>query len=209
MVRHRRKIFPPGRILEGKAAVRKREKYSFGWIEARKLFETSDIFIRQLATKLGVNEKTVQRRAKSEGWARDVPQMSGQMSGAAFQVIVAAQPDSTPAALEIPHPTQLAVATCGILSDLRANLAAVVKDLGLVRELADAQTSGDENPARARLVEKVLALPSLIKSANDLTSAIARLADLGPGKKAGAMDLAKAADSGLFATPPAPNRTLQ
>jgi hypothetical protein len=190
--------------------VRKRE---FGWIEARKLFETSDIYIRQLATKLGVNEKTVQRRAKSEGWARDVPQMSGQMSDAAFQVIVAAQPDSTPADHEmphqIPHPSEIAVATCGILSDLRANLAAVVKDLGLVREIADAETAGDENPARARLVEKVLALPSLIKSANDLTSAIARLADLGPGKRANALDLAKAADSGLFATPAAPNKTLQ
>jgi hypothetical protein len=193
--------------------VRKREKYSFGWIEARKLFETSDIFIRQLATKLGVNEKTVQRRAKSEGWARDVPQMSGQMSGAAFQVIVAAQPDSTPADHEmphqIPHPSEIAVATCGILNALRANLDTVVQNLSLVREIADAETALDESPARARLVEKVLNLPGLIKAANDLTSAIARLADLGPGKRATAMDLAKAADSGLFATPAAPKRTLQ
>jgi len=109
----------------------------------------------------------------------------------------------------MPHPTQLAVATCGILSDLRANLHTVVQNLNLLRELADAETAGDESPARGNLVAKILALPGLIKAAGDLTLAIARLADLGPGKKAGAMDLAKAADSGLFATPPAPNRTLQ
>jgi hypothetical protein len=130
------------------------------------------------------------------------------MPGAAFQITAAPQPHSTPAAHEIPHPTEIAVATCGILNALRANLDLVVQNLDLVRALADAETS--KNPARARLVEKVLALPALIKAANDLTSAIARLADLGPGKKANALDLAKSsAESGLFATPPAPNRTLQ
>jgi hypothetical protein len=191
--------------------VRKTEKHSFGWLEARKQFENSDIYIRQLALKLKVDEKTVRLRAKAEGWLRNSAAIPQQMPGAAFQVIVAPQPHSTTAAPEIPHPmphpAEIAVATCGILNALRANLAAVVQDLSLVRELADAETS--KNPARARLVEKVLSLPALIKAANDLTSAIARLADLGPGKKAGAMDLAKAADSGLFATPPAPNRTLQ
>jgi hypothetical protein len=186
-----------------------RKRVSFGWLEARKQFENSDISFRQLATKLGVDEKTVRRRAKSEAWTRNAAQMPQQRPGAAFQVIVAAQPDSTPAAHEMPHPTALAREACGILSDLRANLAAVVKDLGLIREIADAETAGDENPARAKLVDKVLSLPGLIKAANDLTSAIARLADIGPGKKATAMDLAKTADSGLFAVPPAPNRTLQ
>lgn len=107
----------------------------------------------------------------------------------------------------IPHPSEIARATCGILSDLRANLNLVVQNLRLIRQLADAETADD--PARARLVAGVLSLPSLIKSANDLTCAIARLADLGPGKRETAMDLAQAADSGLFATPPAPKRTLQ
>jgi hypothetical protein len=189
--------------------VRKREKYSFGWIEARKLFETSDIYIRQLATKLKVDEKTVRRRARSEAWTRNAAEKPQHRLGAAFQISVAEQRDTTPAAHEMPHPTQLAVATCGILSDLRANLHTVVQNLNLLRELADAETAGDESPARGNLVAKILALPGLIKAAGDLTLAIARLADLGPGKKAGAMDLAKAADSGLFATPPAPNRTLQ
>jgi hypothetical protein len=109
----------------------------------------------------------------------------------------------------VPHPTEIARATCAILSDLRANLYLVVQNLRLIRQLADAETAGDENPARARLVAGVLSLPSLIKSANDLTSAIARLADLGPGKRETAQDMAKAADSGLYATPPAPKRTLQ
>jgi hypothetical protein len=190
--------------------VRKREKYSFGWLEAREQFENSDIFVRQLAAKLGVDEKTVRRRAMSEAWTRNAAQMPQQRPGAAFQITAAAQqPDSTPAAHEMPHPTAIARETCGTLNALRANLDTVVQNIHLIRELADAETSGDENPARARLVEKVLALPGLIKAANDLTSAIARLADLGPGKKANALDLAKTADSGLFATPPAPNRTLQ
>jgi hypothetical protein len=188
--------------------VRKREKY---WIEARNQFETSDIYIRQLALKLKVDEKTVRLRAKAEGWQRNSAAIPQQRPGAAFQITIAPQPDSTPAAHEMPHqmphPSEIAVATCGILNTLRANLDTVVQNLNLLRELADAETVGD--PARARLVEKVLALPALIKAANDLTSAIARLADLGPGKKANALDLAKAADSGLFATPPAPNRTLQ
>jgi hypothetical protein len=167
-----------------------------------------------LLPKLKVDEKTVRRRAKSEVWTRNAAEMPQPAAAAAFQITIAPQPDSTPAAHEIPHqmphPTEIARATCGILNALRANLDTVVGNLHLVRELADAETDGDENPARARLVEKVLALPGLIKAANDLTSAIARLADLGqPGKRAGAMDLAKAADSGLFATPPAPNRTLQ
>jgi hypothetical protein len=48
--------------------VRKREN---GWIEARKQFENSDIYIRQLALKLKVDEKTVRLRAKAEGWLRN------------------------------------------------------------------------------------------------------------------------------------------
>jgi len=190
--------------------VQNREKYSFGWIEARKQFETSDISIRQLALKLKVNEKTVRLRAKAEGWERNSAPIPQPVHIAEATAAVVAQLDQATGQTVFPLPSEMSRETCGTLDALRAHLDTVVQNLHLIRELAEAETAGDENPARARLVEKVLSLPGLIKAANDLTSAIARLADLGPGKKAGAMDLAKAADSGLFATPSAPNReTLQ
>jgi hypothetical protein len=44
----------------------------------------------------------------------------------------------------------------------------------------------------------------LVKAANDLTAALARLADNGPGKKEEAKEKAKAAGTGRFATPEAP-----
>jgi hypothetical protein len=188
--------------------VRKREKYSFGWIEARKQFENSDISIRQLALKLKVNEKTVRLRAKAEGWERNSAPIPQPVHIAEATAAVVAQLDVAGETI-FPLPSEIARETCGTLNALRAHLDTAVQNLHLIRELADAETAGDENPARARLVEKVLSLPGLIKAANDLTSAIARLADLGPGKKEGAMDLAKAADTGLFATPAAPKRTLQ
>jgi hypothetical protein len=189
--------------------VRKREKYSFGWIEARQQFENSDISVRRLALKLKVDEKTVRTRAKAEGWQRNSAPIPQPVHIAVATAAVVAQLDREAGETVFPLPAEMSRETCGTLNALRAHLDTVVQNLYLIRELADAETAGDENPARARLVEKVLSLPGLIKAANDLTSAIARLADIGPGKKEGAMDLAKAADAGLFATPAAPKRTLQ
>lgn len=109
-------------------------------------------------------------------------------------------------------PADIARNACVTIDALRAHLQTVVQNLHLIRELADAETDGDENPARARLVEKVLSLPGLIKAANDLTAAIARLADNGPGKKELAQEAAKDTAKGRFATPAAPklgSSTLQ
>lgn len=184
--------------------MRKREKYSFGWKEARKEYETSDISIRQLALKLKVNEKTVRLRVKAEAWERNSADIPQPIHIAEAAAAVVAQLDQATDNSTFPLPSEIARETCGTLNALRAHLDTVVQNLHLIRELADAETAGDESPARARLVEKVLSLPGLIKAANDLTSAVARLADVGPGKKEEAKDRAKAAGTGRFATPQAP-----
>jgi hypothetical protein len=199
------------------------EKYSIDWMEIKRRYEQEPCSIKALAREHKTTDTRIHRHAKANRWKLySAPQRRPQRAtqrgnrpptAALAETETGSQlphsEDGSPGDPTIPHPTEIARETCGTLNALRANLDLVVRELSLVRELADAETAGDENPARARLVEKVLSLPVLIKAANDLTSAIARLADLGPGKKANALDLAKSADSGLFATPPAPNRTLQ
>ena len=204
------------------------EYYSMNWIEIKRRYEEEPCSIKALAREYETTDTRIRRHAKANNWKLySAPQRGPQRAtqrrpqrGNRQPTAALAEPETgseLPHYEEqngqgdptMPHPTEIARETCGVLSDLRANLAAVVRNLDLVRDLAAAETAGDEGPARARLVANVLSLPGLIKAANDLTSAIARLADLGPGKKAGAMDLAKAADSGLFATPAAPKRTLQ
>ena len=204
------------------------ENYSINWIEIKRRYEEEPCSIKALAREYETTDTRIHRHAKANSWKLySAPQRGPQRATQRRPQRGNRQPTAALAETEtgselphyeeqngqgdptMPHPTEIARETCGTLDALRANLAAVVQDLRLARELADAETAGDDNPARARLVDKVLSLPGLIKAANDLTSAIARLADIGPGKKATAMDLAKSADSGLFATPAAPKRTLQ
>ena len=199
------------------------ENYSINWVEIKRRYEEETCSIKALAREYETTDTRIHRHAKANNWKlfsatqrgpQRRPQRGNRKPTAALAETETGSelphyeeqngPDDP-----MPHPTEIARETCGTLNALRAHLAAVVHDLRLVREIADAETAGDDNPARARLVEKVLSLPGLIKAASDLTLAVARLADLGPGKKAGAMDLAKAADSGLFATPAAPKRILQ
>jgi hypothetical protein len=180
------------------------EYYSMNWIEIKRRYEEEPCSIKALAREYETTDTRIRRHAKANNWKLySAPQRGPQRATQRRPQRGNRQPTATLAE------TEIARETCGTLDALRSNLAAVVQDLRLARELADAETAGDDNPARARLVDKVLSLPGLIKAANDLTSAIARLADIGPGKKATAMDLAKSADSGLFATPAAPKRTLQ
>ena len=193
-------------------------KIDVDWVEIQRRYQQEKCSIRALARQFGTTDTRIRRHALANAWTPYVaPQRRLQREPEPVQRAGQGRaPYEAPETVEaatinpaIHDPTEIARTTCGTLNTLRANLDLVVRELGLVRELADAETAGDHNPARARLVEKVLSLPSLIKAANDLTSAIARLADLGPGKKATALDLAKSADSGLFATPPAPARILQ
>ena len=223
---HRRKMFPGGN-LRCKVTTSKVEKNSTDWVEIKRRYEEEPCSIKALAREHDTTDTRIRRRAKANGWKLySAPQRAAQRRPQRVKR-VGAQPlhsrkeatseagtaafnaDGSPGDPTMPHPAEIARETCGTLDALRAHLDTAVRNLHLVREIADAETGGDESPARARLVEKVLSLPGLIKAANDLTSAIARLADIGPGKKATAMDLAKTADSGLFAVPPAPNRTLQ
>jgi predicted DNA-binding protein YlxM (UPF0122 family) len=184
--------------------VRKLEKNSSKQNKTRSLYENSDSSIREIAEKIKVDEKTVRNWAKAGSWVRksaDVPQFS-RISEVAESVV-----EQLETATRDPDgllPSEIARKTCGTLDALRAHLDTVVQNLHLVREMADAETAGDESPARARLVDKVLSLPGLVKAANDLTSAIARLADMGPGKKEEAKERAIAAGTGRFATPAAP-----
>jgi hypothetical protein len=174
----------------------------------RDLYSKSDISVRELARRAKVSEKTVRNRVKAEEWERksaDVPQEVRTADDLAERAETAAN-EVFPAAVD------LAKRFCGTIEVLQAEVDTVIRHLHLIRELADAETDGDENPARARLVEKVLSLPGLVKAANELTAALSRLADAGPGKKEDAKDRAKAAGTGRFATPQAPKgatETLQ
>jgi hypothetical protein len=183
--------------------VRKIEQNSSGWKKARKGYENSDRSIRDLAADLKVDEKTVRNRIKAEKWTRKSAEIPQEINiGAAAAAVVARLEASTEE--NIPVPAEIARNACITIDALRAQLQVVVQNLNLIRELVDAETAGDENSARARLVDKVLSLPGLIKAGSDLTAAIARLADNSPGKKELAQEAAKDTARGRFATPAPP-----
>lgn len=177
------------------------EKDSPNWIQLRSVFSESSSSIRELARRAGVSEKAVRNRVKAERWVRksaESPQEVRSMDDLAAGAETAAN-ELFPAAVD------LAKRFCGTLEVLQAEVDTVVRNLHLLREIAEAATAGDETPARGRLVEKVLSLPGLVKAANDLTAALSRLADAGPGKKEEAKDRARSAGAGgRFATPKAP-----
>jgi hypothetical protein len=188
--------------------MRKREENSSGWKEARRLYETSDKSIRGIAAILNVDEKTLRNWIRAEGWTRksaEIPQEETSLGGAAAAVV--ARLETVTENGSIPLPADIARNTCIVVDALRAHIQTVVQNLHLVRELAEAETAGDESPARARLVDKVLSLPGLMKAVSDLTAAIARLADNSPGKKELAQEVAKDTAKGRFATPAPPKLT--
>lgn len=108
-------------------------------------------------------------------------------------------------------PSDIARDLCGTVDVLRAELDVVVRNLHLMRELADADLDDYEDKAKDRrrnLVNKVLELPGLVKATNDLTAAINRLMESEPGKKEQQKSSAKQIGStGRFATPAAPGQT--
>jgi hypothetical protein len=188
--------------------MRKIEKNSSARAKARKLCETSDSSFREIAAAVNVDEKTVRNWKNADGWARksaEIPQEETSLGGAAAAVV--ARLEMVTENGNIPLPADIARNTCIVVDALRAHIQTVVQNLHLVRELAEAETAGDESPARARLVDKVLSLPGLMKAVSDLTAAIARLADNSPGKKELAQEVAKDTAKGRFATPAPPKFT--
>ncbi|MEZ0060894.1 hypothetical protein ABIF26_006437 [Bradyrhizobium elkanii] len=188
--------------------MRKLAKNSPKRSRAKDLYENSELSVREIAAKIKVDEKTVRNWSKTEEWERKSAEIPQPDSIGEVAERVVAQLDAVTSTGEAPLPSEIARRTCTTLDALRAHLDTVVQNLHLIRDLAEAETSGDGSPARGRLIEKVLSLPGLVKAANDLTSAVARLADAGPGKKEEAKDRAKAAGTGRFATPQAPKHAV-
>lgn len=172
------------------------EKNSSGWVKARSLYSSSDISISILAERIGVDEKTIRNRVKDEGWTRNSPDFTPERDADAVLAPLAEG--------NIPLPADIARNACVVVDALRVHLQTVVMNLNLVQELADAAAGGDKGQARSRLVDKILSLPGLMKAANDLTAAIAKLADNAPGKRETAQEVAKDTAKGRFATPAAP-----
>jgi hypothetical protein len=187
--------------------MRKIEKNSSAKAKARKLFETSSKSIREIAAAVKVDEKTVRNWKNVDGWVQKSAESPQETSVKEAAAAVVAQLEAVTDGGNIPLPADISRNACITIDALRVHLQTVVQNLHLIRELAEAETDGDENPARARLVEKVLSLPGLIKAANDLTAAIARLADNSPGKKELAQEVAKDTAKGRFATPAPPKFT--
>lgn len=107
-------------------------------------------------------------------------------------------------------PKEIASDLCGTIDVLRAELDTVIRSLRLIQEIAESDVDQDGDKAiqaRRRLIAKVLDLPTLVKSANDLAAALSRLKDVGPGKKEERQAKAEAsASSGRFAAPAPPPR---
>jgi transposase-like protein len=189
--------------------VRKREKNSSSKARARRHYEESDSAIREIAKTVRVDEKTVRNWANAEGWTRYSAELPQQVREPAEIN------DPKEASAPSRAASEIARDFCGTMDVLRAEIDTAVRNLHLVREIVDANLDdpGEKaSTARRRLVAKVLELPGLVKASNDLTAALSRLADVGPGKKEEAKDRAKAAGTGRFATPQAPklvNETLQ
>ena len=196
--------------------MRNLEKNSTKKEKARGLFEDSDKSVREIAAKLKVDEKTVRNWVKADGWLRksaENPQpvrIGEAVARVVAQVESAAVSSETSESSSGSSPraaTDIAREFCGTIDVLRAEIDTVVRNLHLLRDIAEADLDDAEEKAaiaRRRLIDKVLELPGLVKAANDLAAALSRLADNGPGKKEEAKDRAKAVGTGRFATPQAP-----
>jgi hypothetical protein len=147
------------------------EDYSINWIEIKRRYEEEPCSIKALAREHETTDTRIHRHAKANSWKiYSAPQRGPQRATQRRpqrgnrQITSALAEPETGSELPhyeeqngqgdptMPHPTEIARETCGVLSDLRANLAAVVRNLDLIRDLAAAETAGDESPARARLV---------------------------------------------------------
>jgi hypothetical protein len=183
--------------------MRKRAKVSPNWVSLRDVFENSDISARELGRRAKVSEKTIRNKIKAEGWARKAARLPQEVRTDDLTDRAETVANET----LFPSATDLAKRFCGTVEVLQAELDTVVRNLRLLQEISEADIDRDDEKAataRRRLINKVLELPGLVKAANDLTAALARLADNGPGKKEEAIDRAKAAGTGRFATPEAP-----
>jgi hypothetical protein len=186
--------------------VRNLEKNSTARKNAKDLFENSVLSNREIAKEIGVSEKSVRNWIDQGKWERK----------SAF----GADPLRTSGPVEPPAPgapsraaAEIARDFCGTVDVLRAELDVVIRNLRLIQEISEADIDQDGEKvkeARRRLIAKVLDLPALVKSANDLAAALSRLNDAGPGKKEQRQNNAEqAASGGRFAAPPPPPSRLQ
>lgn len=204
--RHAQKKSSWGGSLGTGSAVRKLEENSLKRENAKQLFENSSLSNREIATEIGVSEKSVRNWSADGNWQR----MSADQSAGVRNCGPAAPP---------PVPTvnrsaaEIAKDFCSTIDVLRADLDTVIRNLNLIREIAESDLDGSGDKAiaaRKRLLAKVLELPTLVKSANDLAAALSRLKDVGPGKKEQRQsDAEQSASSGRFAAPAPPPRLMQ
>lgn len=193
--------------------MRKVEKNSSRRQKARTLYEQTDLSIREIGQQAKVDEKTVRNWIKAGTWVRGAssnPQIV-RVGEAAARVIHQLE---TPAPAETPVPkgeprtaAEIAREFCGTVDVLRAEIDTVVRNLHLIRDIAEADIDSQDDKAadaRRRLLSKVLDLPGLVKASNDLTAALSRLTEADPGKKEQQKQNAKSAGTGRFATPSAP-----
>lgn len=197
--------------------MRKVEKNSSKQSKARALYEQTDLSNREIAQQINVDEKTVRNWVKAGGWERNsapIPQ-TVRVGEAAARVVDQLESPRQWAETHTPEAqrgeprtaTEIAREFCGTVDVLRAEIDTVVRNLHLIRDIAEADvdSSGDKAAeARRKLLDKVLDLPGLVKASNDLTAALSRLTEADPGKKEQQKQNAKSAGTGRFATPSAP-----
>jgi len=180
--------------------VRNLEKNSTDRQNAKSLFENSTLSNREIAAEVGVSEKSVRNWANQGNWERKSASAADQVRSAEVAETVANR-----------SATEIAEDFCGTLDVLRGQLDTVIRNMRLIEEISESDIDGDSEKvkdARRRLLAKVLELPALVKSANDLAAALSRLKDVAPGIKAQRQKNAnQSASSGRFAAPPPPRLT--
>jgi hypothetical protein len=186
--------------------VRNLEKNSTARQNAKDLFENSLLSNREIAKEVSVSEKTIRNWVDQGKWERKSANASADVrSRGQFEEAAAAVPSRAAA--------DIAREFCGTVDILRAELDTAVRNLRLIQEIAEADIDDDgdkASEARRRLLAKVLDLPSLVKSANDLAAALSRLKDVGPGKKEKRQnDADQSASSDRYAVPAPPPRLMQ
>lgn len=197
------------------------EKKSKDQSFVRSLYEKTDLSFREIGRRAGVDAKTVKNWAAAGSWVRgsapfeDVPQPFRTTGEAAAKVLeqltTVSQPVEklTERSNDSPRTAQeIAREFCGTVDVLRAEIDTVVRNLHLIRDLAECDLDSGEDDkateARRRMIAKVLELPGLVKASNDLTAALSRLTEADPGKKEQQKQNAKSAATGRFETPSAP-----
>ena len=187
------------------------EKNFIDWTAIKRAWVKNTVSIRALAKQHKVPESTIRKRAREKDWPPRGAQ-EGAQKGAQASAKTKAEPrenashervDPSPAAAPSPTMVKAADGSIDLAKSGKALLEMLMQELHLasahpdfLEQVIAEETHGDRSPKRRQLLLRIVSLPTRIQAARNLASALALIAEAGPGKKQQRDEDAKTAGEG-------------